>query len=52
MLKKITLILCFFYFLFFNQLSLAAERTDRNLLTFGTGIWDWNDEETGGLFNV
>ena len=52
MLKKITLILCFFYFLFFNQLSLAAQQNDKNLLTFGTGIWDWNDEETGGLFNV
>ena len=52
MLKKITLILCFFYFLFFNKLSLAAEQNDKNLLTFGTGIWDWNDEKTAGLFNI
>ena len=52
MLKKIALIFCFFYFLFFNQLSLAAERNDKNLLTFGVGIWDWNDEKTAGLFNV
>ena len=52
MLKKITLIFYFFYFLFFNGLSLAAERNDNNLLTFGAGLWDLNDNQTAGLFNV
>ena len=52
MLKKITLIFYFFYFLFFNGLSLAAERNDNNLLAFGAGIWDLNDNQTAGLFNV
>ena len=52
MLKKITIIFCFFFFLLFNGLSLATERNDKNLLTFGVGIWDWNDETTAGLFNV
>ena len=52
MLKKITIIFCFFFFLLFNGLSLATERNDKNLLTFGVGIWDWNDEKTAGLFNV
>ena len=52
MLKKITLIFYFFYFLFFNGLSLAAERNDKNLLAFGAGLWDWNDNQTAGLFNV
>ena len=52
MLKKTTLIFYFFYFLLFNGLSLAAERNDKNLLSFGAGVWDWNDEESAGLFNV
>ena len=52
MLKKITIIFCFFFFLLFNGLSLATERNDKNLLTFGVCIWDWNDETTAGLFNV
>ncbi len=32
--------------------SFAGERNDKNLLTIGAGIWDWNDEETSGLFNL
>ena len=39
-------------FFFLSGLSLAAERNDKNLLTFGAGIWDWNDEKTAGLFNI
>ena len=52
MLKKIILIFFLFYFIFFNGLSLAAERNDKNLLAFGAGLWDWNDTQTAGLFNV
>ena len=47
-----TIIFYFFYFLFFNGLSLAAERNDKNLFTFGAGLWDWNNNQTAGLFNV
>ena len=52
MLKEMTIIFYFFYFLFFNGLSLAAERNDKNLFTFGAGLWDWNNNQTAGLFNV
>ena len=52
MFKKINLFFYFFYFFFFSGLSIAAERNDKNLLTFGAGLWDWNDNDTAGLFNI
>jgi len=51
MLKKTSLLFYLFFFLF-SGFSIAAERNDKNLLTFGGGVWDWNDAETSGLFNV
>ena len=51
MLKK-TSLLFYLLFFFFSGISIAAERNDKNLLTFGGGLWDWNDAETSGLFNV
>ena len=51
MLKKINLFFYLFYFLFFSSWSFAGERNDKNLLTFGAGLWDWNDSQTSGLFN-
>ena len=51
MLKK-TSLLFYLLFFFFSGISIAAERNDKNLLTFGAGLWDWNDAETSGLFNV
>ena len=51
MLKKINLFFYLFYFLFFSSWSFAGERNDKNLLTFGAGLWDWNDSQTAGLFN-
>ena len=49
MLKKIIFFLNFFFIV---NLSLAGERNDKNLLTFGAGLCDWNDTNTAGLFNV
>ena len=51
MLKKTSLLFYLLFFLFSGS-SIAAERNDKNLLTFGGGMWDWNDAETSGLFNV
>ena len=51
MLKKTSLLFYLFFFLF-SGFSIAAERNDKNLLTFGGGVWDWNDAATSGLFNV
>ena len=52
MLKKTSLLFYLLFFFFFSNSSFAAERNDKNLLTFGGGIWDWNDAETSGLFNI
>lgn len=52
MLKKKSLLFYILFFFFFSNSSFAAERNDKNLLTFGGGIWDWNDAETSGLFNI
>ena len=53
MLKKIILIINLFFILFFiNKISIAGEKNDKNLLTFGAGAWDWNDSQTSGLFNI
>ena len=52
MLKKTSLLFYILFFFFFSNSSFAAERNDKNLLTFGGGIWDWNDAETSGLFNI
>ena len=52
MLKKTSLLFYLLFFFFFSNSSFAAERNDKNLLTFGGGIWDWNDAESSGLFNI
>ena len=52
MLKKTSLLFYFICIFFFNGLSISAERNDKNLLTFGVGLWDWNDNDTAGLFNI
>ena len=49
MLKKTSLLFYLLFFFFFSNSSFAAERNDKNLLTFGGGIWDWNDAELGHI---
>ena len=51
MFKKLYLILLFFIFCFPNT-TFSKEKNDKNLLALSGGLWDWNDDNTAGMFNI